>query len=141
MLSPICDKVLTIKHTEHPQTGEWYWEIYLFIAIRNQDGYYYWTRGPSQSILYSGMFPPLHLIEEAKVLSRELRVPYKSKLSVIRKTKPGSCMYFIELTPEEEVEFIKYANENDPDMDKWDVYHPVCRKVWEERGFRVTLES
>lgn len=28
-------------------------------------------------------------------------------------------------------EFISYALQNDPpDMDQWEVYHPLCRQVW-----------
>jgi hypothetical protein len=44
---------------------------------------------------------------------------------------------FRELTPEEEKGFADYARENDPpDMAKWEIYHPACRKVWRERGFK-----
>ena len=132
----ISDVVLTIKHQEHPQTGEWYWEIVSFKAIKNEDGHYYWTRGNSQSELHSGMFPPVELVEEARKISKELRIPYKSKLSIIRKSKPGSCMYFCELDEEQTLDFQKYAQENDPDMSKWEIYHPVCRAIWEKRGFK-----
>ena len=43
--------------------------------------------------------------------------------------------------PEEDIErFETYARENDPDLAKWDLYHPVCRRVWLERGFRPEVE-
>ena len=42
---------------------------------------------------------------------------------------------FKQLDPAEEKKFRDYAMTNDPpDMAKWDIYHPVCRQVWEERG-------
>jgi len=41
---------------------------------------------------------------------------------------------FRNLTPKEEEEFRKYARENEPDMEKWALYHPVCRREWIKIG-------
>ena len=39
------------------------------------------------------------------------------------------------LTDDEEVTFEQYARDNDPpDLGKWELYHPVCRRVWIARG-------
>lgn len=39
------------------------------------------------------------------------------------------------LTDNEEAEFRKYAQENDPpDIKKWELYHPICREEWMKRG-------
>lgn len=43
---------------------------------------------------------------------------------------------FKELTEEEEQQFAEYARANDPEMGGWPIYHPACRKVWRERGFK-----
>jgi hypothetical protein len=44
-------------------------------------------------------------------------------------------MIFRELSSEEEVTFRVYAELNDPpDLDSWELYHPVCREVWTRRG-------
>jgi len=49
--------------------------------------------------------------------------------------KYDQCGLFRQLSPEEEQTFREYAEQNDPpDMAKWDIYHPVCRQVWEARG-------
>lgn len=48
----------------------------------------------------------------------------------------ATSIMFRELSPEEEKEFFDYARENDPDMAKWEIFHPACRKVWRERGFQ-----
>ena len=46
-----------------------------------------------------------------------------------------SPMVYRELTPQEEIEFRDYAQVNDPpSIDDWEIYHPVCREVWMERG-------
>ena len=48
-------------------------------------------------------------------------------------------MRFRELTPEEEVRFRVYAEVNDPpNLDDWELYHPVCREVWTRRGVGPT---
>ena len=39
------------------------------------------------------------------------------------------------LTDEEEEEFREYARTHDPLAGSWVIYHPVCRKVWRDRGF------
>ena len=44
-------------------------------------------------------------------------------------------LMFRPLDDAEELQFETYAELNDPDPDKWSVYHPVCRRVWERRGF------
>lgn len=131
----ISDRVLTIKHVEHP-LGEWFWEGVLFKAIKNQDGYYYWTRDKPVTVLSRGLFPSLILVNNVKEIAYRMRVPYKPKLSIIRKSKPGSCMYFRDLNEAETLEFQQYAETHDPDMEKWDIYHPVCRAIWEQRGFK-----
>ena len=42
---------------------------------------------------------------------------------------------FRKLTPDEIREFQDHATQNDPpDLEKWDIYHPVCREVWCKRG-------
>jgi hypothetical protein len=47
-------------------------------------------------------------------------------------------MLFKVLNPEEEKEFREYAQENDPpDLQSWDIYHPVCREEWEKRGIQA----
>ena len=39
------------------------------------------------------------------------------------------------LTDDEERSFEEYARVNDPpDLTKWGLYHPVCRRVWMARG-------
>lgn len=44
-------------------------------------------------------------------------------------------MIFRTLSPEEEEEFRQYARDNNPpDLNKWDIYHPVCRDEWRKRG-------
>jgi len=42
---------------------------------------------------------------------------------------------FRSLTDEEEEEFRQYARTHDPELDKWDILHPVCRDEWTKRGF------
>ena len=131
----ISDKVLTIKHSESPD-GVWYWDICIFIAVKHEDNHYYWEFKKWRNKPIEGLFPPTELVELAKKISEESKIPYKTKLSIIRKTKPGSCMYFLDLNEEQTLEFQKYAQENDPDMSKWEIYHPVCRAEWEKRGFK-----
>jgi hypothetical protein len=41
---------------------------------------------------------------------------------------------FRKLNPAEEREFRAWAEANDPDMSKWETYHPVCRDEWIQRG-------
>ena len=46
-------------------------------------------------------------------------------------------MSFKLLSPEEEQDFRKYAQENDPDnLEDWGIYHPICRDEWRKRGFK-----
>jgi hypothetical protein len=50
-------------------------------------------------------------------------------------------MFFKQLAPEEEKQFRQYARENDPpDLDDWELYHPVCREEWIARGIRPKNE-
>ena len=44
-------------------------------------------------------------------------------------------MTFKNLSYSEEMAARKYARENDPVMEDWGLYHPVCRKEWRSRGF------
>ena len=42
---------------------------------------------------------------------------------------------FKSLTDEEEAEFRKHAQENDPpEGTSWSILHPVCREEWLKRG-------
>jgi hypothetical protein len=46
-------------------------------------------------------------------------------------------MIFKKLSPEEEFVFRQWAAENDPpNLERLEIYHPVCREVWEARGFK-----
>lgn len=38
------------------------------------------------------------------------------------------------LTDAEERQFEVYAETHDPDLTKWDILHPVCRRVWVAAG-------
>lgn len=78
-----------------------------------------------------------------KVLTSNLTVVGSSKErfeSVASAKKAWQGKYdqsgmFKQLSPEEEQQFRAYAEKTDPpDMAKWDIYHPVCREVWEARG-------
>jgi hypothetical protein len=42
--------------------------------------------------------------------------------------------FFRVLTEEEIKEFERYAREHDPILKDWAICHPVCRRVWTERG-------
>lgn len=49
----------------------------------------------------------------------------------------GCSFYFRPLSDSEEQEFRWYARNCDPDsLDKWNIYHPVCREEWEKRGIK-----
>lgn len=49
---------------------------------------------------------------------------------------------FRTLTEAEEVEFRNDARENPPpDLEKWDLYHPVCRDEWEKMGIKPLQEK
>lgn len=50
---------------------------------------------------------------------------------------------FRSLTDDEEEEFKQSARDNDPAPRPWgwDMYHPVCRAVWSERGLEETREE
>jgi len=51
-------------------------------------------------------------------------------------------MIFRELNKEETVNFIEWAENNPPpDLDSWEVYHPVCREVWLKRGIMPMREE
>ena len=41
---------------------------------------------------------------------------------------------FRSLTDTEEAEFREYARTNDPDLEKWEILHPVCRDEWVKMG-------
>ena len=44
---------------------------------------------------------------------------------------------FRDLTDDEERAFTEFARDNDPeDPSMWEIYHPVCRKAWLERGIK-----
>lgn len=44
-------------------------------------------------------------------------------------------MIFRKLTKDEEQEFRQWARGHDPpNMDHWEIYHPVCREEWMKRG-------
>jgi hypothetical protein len=44
---------------------------------------------------------------------------------------------FRQLDPAEERQFRDWAEKNvPPSLTKWDLYHPVCRQVWEARGIK-----
>jgi hypothetical protein len=45
-------------------------------------------------------------------------------------------MIFKELTEAEEKTFREYAKTHNPENDDWEIYHPVCREVWTERGLK-----
>jgi len=49
--------------------------------------------------------------------------------------KPQDSTLFRNLNDKEEAEFREYARQHDPeDLDKWELYHPVCRDEWLKRG-------
>lgn len=41
---------------------------------------------------------------------------------------------FRDLTDAEEEQFRQYAREHDPDLSKWEIFHPICRDEWEKLG-------
>mgnify|MGYP001618320862 CR=1 FL=1 len=43
-------------------------------------------------------------------------------------------LLFRSLTDAEEAEFIHYAETHDPDLTKWEIMHPVCRRTWSALG-------
>ena len=46
-------------------------------------------------------------------------------------------MKFKYLNKTEHAEFTEYAQETDPpEIEDWSLYHPICRAVWRERGFK-----
>lgn len=49
--------------------------------------------------------------------------------------------FFRELTPKEEEEFRQYARDHKPDMEKWGIYHPVCRREWIKIGLDALMED
>ena len=49
---------------------------------------------------------------------------------------------FRDLGDDEEAEFEEYAAKNDPpEIEKWNIYHPVCRRVWLARGITPPLQK
>lgn len=55
--------------------------------------------------------------------------------------QPKYPSLFKTLTPAEDAAFRDYARTNDPpDVDKWEVYHPVCREEWTKRGIGPDVE-
>lgn len=51
-------------------------------------------------------------------------------------------MLFKRLTVEEEKQFRAYAQENEPpDMNHWEIYHPICREEWIARGIHPSIEG
>jgi hypothetical protein len=49
---------------------------------------------------------------------------------------------FRTLSPKEEAEFRLYAQVNDPEhMERWHLYHPVCRAEWMKRGISPTTHK
>ncbi len=51
-------------------------------------------------------------------------------------------MRFRKLSAREENEFRQYARENDPpNLERWEIYHPVCREEWEARGITPLFSS
>ena len=49
---------------------------------------------------------------------------------------------FKELTPEEELETREYARDTDPpNLEHWEIYHPVCREEWMKRGIKPPFEG
>lgn len=43
-------------------------------------------------------------------------------------------MIFRDLSKNEVIDFENYAWCNDPDPRQWGIYHPVCRRIWVQRG-------
>jgi hypothetical protein len=49
---------------------------------------------------------------------------------------------FRDLSPEEEQEFRQWARENDPpNLQSWEIYHPVCRDEWMKRGIKPPFDG
>ena len=42
--------------------------------------------------------------------------------------------FFRALSPAEIEKFQAYAREHEPDLSKWDLFHPVCRAEWVRLG-------
>lgn len=52
-------------------------------------------------------------------------------------SKIANLPIFRDLSPEEEMKFREWARiNNPPDINKWDMYHPVVRQEWEKRGIK-----
>lgn len=47
---------------------------------------------------------------------------------------PMPDSFFRTLTWEEIAQFKRHAQTHDPDPEKWDIYHPVCRAEWIRLG-------
>jgi len=51
-------------------------------------------------------------------------------------------MLFRELSAVEENKFRQWAKTNDPPhLDRWTIYHPICRDEWIKRGIRPPFEG
>ena len=51
-------------------------------------------------------------------------------------------MLFRDLNEMEEESFRQWARENDPpSLERWEVYHPVCRDEWVKRGIIPTEDN
>ena len=47
-----------------------------------------------------------------------------------------------DLDDQEEAKFRKYAQDNDPpNLESWEAYHPVCREEWIKRGIEPPARS
>jgi len=56
--------------------------------------------------------------------------------------KTGKIKMFRDLSPEEEQEFRQWARENDPpNLQSWEIYHPVCRDEWMKRGIKPPFDG
>ena len=57
-------------------------------------------------------------------------------------SKDLDSVLFRDLSYEEEAEFRQWARENDPpNLERWEIYHPVCREEWMRRGIRPCFEG
>ena len=51
-------------------------------------------------------------------------------------------LVFRTLTDQEEAEYRAYARDNDPpNLENWNVYHPVCQGEWLRRGIHPPIDS
>lgn len=76
-------------------------------------------------------------VEEAEEYAKDLH----SRWTLVREwrvmwTAEDNPHYlFRDLTLEEVEKFRQHARDNDPpNVSNWDIYHPICREVWQSRG-------